>query len=187
MPERAGMAQALRMFTAAAQREPADAVQRSAWESEDRRFRYRLDRWWSTGPRLVFVMLNPSTADADNDDPTIRRCMSFARRDGFAGITVLNLYPYRATDPRDLVDAEAAGIEIAGGDEASAAEYETLQAGQSVVCAWGAHPLGARRGPVIIEMRHEIQFETMCLGRTKDGHPRHPLYVRGDQPLEVYP
>src|SRR5689334_16488446 len=77
-------------------------VRKAASISECGRYRYSLHRWWGAGERLYFVMLNPSTADAEVDDPTIRRCMGFARTLGFDGIGVVNLYAFRATKPADL-------------------------------------------------------------------------------------
>jgi hypothetical protein len=70
-------------------------------------YRYRLDRWWGPGKRLVFVMLNPSTADAMKDDQTIKRCMYFARREKCDGITVVNLFAWRTTFPSELRKALA--------------------------------------------------------------------------------
>ena len=105
-------------------------VQRSAVISPDGLYRYRLDRWW--GPesegmgsnRMPFMMLNPSTADADEDDRTIRRCIGFAHREGCNGITVVNIGAYRATDPDEWAAAgdrlsrcchDAAAFRIGGG------------------------------------------------------------------------
>lgn len=81
-------------------------VQKAAYLSADGLYRFALHRWWGDGIRLGFVMLNPSTADAEIDDPTIRRCMGFARTLGFDGIRVVNLYAYRATKPADLWKAD---------------------------------------------------------------------------------
>lgn len=145
------------------------------------RYRYLLTRTWDEAlPVLVFCMLNPSTADASADDPTIRRCIGFAKREGCGGIAVVNLFAWRATDPGSLpvMDTEKAGPENEG---------YVLEAvrGRKVVAAWGAHFsahatvvgnfLGKIRG---------IAEGVYCLGTTKSGAPRHPLYVRADQSLE---
>lgn len=139
------------------------------------RFRYRLER--GDLPRLTFVMLNPSTADALQDDPTIRRCAGFAKREGYNGIHVVNLYALRATNPKELwKHADRVGplnhtcLEWAG--------YEARR----IVVAWGANaePAVAHAS---IQLLRKSGARLVCLGKTKDGSPRHPLYVRGDQPL----
>lgn len=162
-------------------------------------YRTRLWRRWNTGALLPFVMLNPSTADAEADDPTIRRCVGFARREGWAGIEVVNLFPYRATDPDTLVDVE--DLEhFPFGDEAIRQVIAQQADIGPVVAAWGAgyaKVMSARRakhgqfGRMAIDDRpavvRSIAARTgarlSCLGVTKDGAPRHPLMVRADQPL----
>jgi hypothetical protein len=159
-------------------------IVRAAEISPCGKYRYRLERWWGNGPLLPFIMLNPSTADAYIDDPTIRRCMGFARREKYDGIVVGNQYALRATNPSDLWAAvRSSGIRAALGDNWRALaeiEDEACRAGVPVVLAWGAIPPSAtttsfRRAP------------TVCLGKTAGGMPRHPLYVRADQPLEPWP
>lgn len=146
-------------------------------------YRYRLDRQWAPQRHsLPFVMLNPSIADAEVDDPTIRRCMSFARREGFGGITVINLYAFRATSPDDLW--KAADPYGPNNDEYLLQIANDSVGVSPVVCAWGVH--GGRNNRPIVLMQ-QMGADLWCLGKTKDGHPRHPLYVRGDQPLEPYP
>lgn len=129
---------------------------------------------------MVFVMLNPSTADAEVDDPTIRRCIGFARREGYDALHVLNLYAYRATKPADCFGAsDPVGPENDGylGREFTAA----VGAGFPVVVAWGANARSDRVAAVLRLAPHALTLR--CLGMTKGGHPRHPLYVHGDQPL----
>lgn len=140
-------------------------------------YRYELTRHWGNGGTMAFVMLNPSTADADLDDPTIRRCMGFARREGMGGISVVNLFAWRETDPRYLppVDDEAIG---------PLNDRKTtlvMQAADVVVAAWGAHPRATERAKFVLSV--PLRTPLVCLGTTKAGAPRHPLYVRGDQPL----
>lgn len=145
-------------------------------------YRYRLTREWSDTAPLPFVMLNPSTADADLDDPTIRRCMGFARREGAGGIVVVNQFAFRATDPDALrTAADPHGPE----NDAALAEAarEAAAAGMPIVCAWGTHGGRSNRHITIIQASG---VRLVCLGVTKDGHPRHPLYVRGDQPLVAF-
>ncbi|GAS94388.1 uncharacterized protein RMCC_1354 [Mycolicibacterium canariasense] len=139
-------------------------------------YRYRLTRIWDKSkPILAWVMLNPSTADASTDDPTIRRCIAFAKAWGFGGITVINLYALRATDPKQLWqhpdpigpenDAEIAKV---------AADHRML-----IVIAWGSNATPGRAADV---MRILANSHVVALGWTKSGQPRHPLYVRADTP-----
>jgi hypothetical protein len=143
------------------------------------KYRYSLTR--GGVERLLFVMLNPSTADASVDDATIRRCMGFAFREHYSGIEVMNLYAYRATDPREL----RACLDPVGPDN-DGHLIDTLSRHQLVVVAWGTH---AKRSRVeaIRFLLEGSGVAVKCLGRTKDGHPKHPLYLRGDAPLERWP
>lgn len=147
----------------------------SAIISECGRYRYRLER--GEAPRLAFVMLNPSTADAELDDPTIRRCMGFAKREGFAGIVVGNVYALRSTDPRALLEAaNPFGPENDRYLLQIAAEHDRI------VCAWGANVIEshAKRAADALKF-HGAQL--VCLGTTMAGHPKHPLYVAANAPL----
>lgn len=143
--------------------------------SRDRRYRYRLWRIWDRSLGIVaFVMLNPSTADATRDDPTIRRCVAFARRWGYGGVEVVNLFGLRATEPRDLCRAR---------DAVGPANDRYLRRvgrrASLVVIAWGVN--GAIRGRTV---RRLIGLAgARCLGTTRSGEPRHPLYVRSDTRL----
>jgi hypothetical protein len=137
------------------------------------KYRYVLTRQVGTGPRTAaFIMLNPSTADAMNDDPTIRRCIGFARKWGYGQLVVLNLFAFRATDPADLKQA-ADPI----GPENRTWFDRTLTGDGLVVCGWGVH--GAHRGQdqVVLGWLRELGISPVALGITKDGHPKHPLYV----------
>lgn len=140
------------------------------------RYRYRLERSWGDDRLLTFVMLNPSTADEHLDDPTIRRCMGFARREGCDGIVVANLYAWRATSPADLWKA----VDPYGPDNDAALERVAREAQGPVVCGWGVHG-GKNNRP--IALMQNAGAVLVCLGHTKGGNPRHPLYVRGDQPF----
>jgi hypothetical protein len=145
--------------------------------SDDGRYRYQLSRIWDPAVEsLVFVMLNPSTADAELDDPTIRRCMGFARRDGFGGIHVTNLYALRATNPKDLWTAEDP---VGPDNDAWLAEMfsEVAGNGRPIVAAWGANAKPERVAQV---MRMQYSEGLVSFGVTKSGAPRHPLYLPGD-------
>lgn len=148
------------------------------------RYRYVLTRRWSTGPLLCFMMLNPSTADASNDDPTIRRCMDFAKREGAGGIRVVNLYGLRATDPKEIRKASDP-FGPGNADHLALAATAAVATGMPIVCAWGTQ--GMAKAEAVKSLLRERGARLVCLGKTKDGHPRHPLYVKGDQPLVPFP
>ena len=157
-------------------------VAKHAALSDDGLYRYALHRWWGDGDRLRFVMLNPSTADAEVDDPTIRRCIGFARTLGYDGIGVFNLYAFRATKPADLWKAD----EPTGGDRNDDLLREVLRQAkaQPVIAAWGAN---AKADRVDEFMSWSGSDRVLALGVTKHGAPRHPLYLRADAAPTPYP
>jgi hypothetical protein len=144
-------------------------------------YRYTLTRKWSgSRPALTFIMLNPSTADGTLDDPTIRRCIGFARARGFGGIQVLNLFAFRATDPRHMMAAhDPVGPNNDG--HIIAALTEAAAASSPVIAAWGVHGTHNGREADVRKLSMECGVPLMCLGLTKGGHPRHPLYVAAKQ------
>lgn len=145
--------------------------------SADGRYRYRLTRVWDESlPILVFCMLNPSKADAHVNDPTIVRCIAFAKAWGYGGILVVNLFALRATDPADLTQCP----DPIGPDNDQ--HLFSAAGGRDVVCAWGASvPHYWRHRPAgIVQQLRDCGAELHHLGLTKDGHPRHPLYLRAD-------
>lgn len=141
--------------------------------SRDGIYRYALTRLWSSSPRrATFIMLNPSTADGRRDDPTIRRCINFAKREGAGGLTVVNLYAYRATSPNDLwLTNDPIGPE---NDRVLADVLCT--AGDLVIAAWGSHAR-AERVERLGSIAAACDIQLMALGQTKSGQPRHPLYL----------
>lgn len=154
---------------------------RSAVISDDGLYRYRLERRWAPGFTVCWVMLNPSTADAATDDPTLRRIQGFSRRMGFGRAVVVNLYAYRATEPRDLWRA----VDPVGPDND---EYlRDAMTGHEVVAAWGAHAKPDRIARFL-----EIHRSARGAGRlhalalTSAGQPRHPLYLRGDLVMQPW-
>jgi hypothetical protein len=128
-------------------------------------------------PPAVFIMLNPSVADAVNDDPTIRRCRSFAEDWGYGGIVVANLYAAIATHRSDLWRHPAPV-----GPRNNSHLRKLAAAGGAIVCAWGGDTEPKRVAEVVAVLKG-AGATLLCLGTTKDGAPRHPLYVRKDQPL----
>lgn len=161
-------------------------VRRGAVISDCNSYRYRLTRHWGLGPALAFVMLNPSTADADIDDPTIRRCMGFARRQGCGGIIVANLFALRSTDPSAL-KCRAFAFGAGNYDALTTVARDAAESHLPVVCAWGAGGTLNGGDEIAIDILRSAGAGLSCLGKTKDGHPRHPLYVKGDQPMEPFP
>lgn len=147
--------------------------------SADGLYRYELHRSWGAGPVVEFIMLNPSTADAEVDDATIRRCIGFAKQWGYGALVVRNLYAYRATDPGELVN-----IEDPVGPENR--EYLGRDGADRTIAAWGAHPAadGWWSGYPFGWQRHVIKRRRLyCLGINANGSPKHPLYVPADRAL----
>ncbi len=153
---------------------------RTAEISPDGLYRYLLGRRWGEGPRATFVMLNPSTADAEQDDPTIRRCVGFAKSWGMGAVQVANLYALRSTDPAALWRA---ADPVGPDNDAVLTACAMVHEGAPLVAAWGAHAKPRR-------VRHVLQlpgFERLqVLGVTKSGQPRHPLYLRSDATLRPW-
>ncbi len=160
-----------------------DRMEKAAELSPCGAYRLRLSRVWDrVVTPAVFVMLNPSTADAEKDDPTVRRCIGFAGSWGCGGLVVVNLFAFRATDPADLAKA-AAPI----GPDNDQYVRDAAREGSPVVAAWGAHAPAAGRAAVVRYVLDQAGVPLKALGFTKEGFPRHPLYVRGDAPLIDYP
>ncbi len=146
-------------------------------------YRTRLWRRWDDDPPLVFCMLNPSTADAETNDRTITRCIGFAKREKCGGIVVVNLSPYRTKDPKVLEQAKRDGVDVLYSAENMLAIEKAACMGQ-VVLAWGAgyKPWMSRNHNGILRLCHQFY----CLGFTSKGHPRHPLMLRADTPIERF-
>lgn len=155
--------------------------------SPDRTYRYELGRRWSLGPLILWLMLNPSTADALTDDPTIRRVRAFTQRfaPSAGGLHVVNLYALRATDPAELW-RHPDPVGPAGDDALHAAAGATARDGLPVIVAWGTHGTRDGRGAKVATELAAAGVRMLCLGTTRNGQPRHPLYVKGDTPLVPY-
>ena len=148
----------------------AEGCLSQVWYSQCDQYRYGLSRVWDNAkPSLLFIMLNPSTADEHRNDPTVARCETRARAMGFGGVMVANLFAYRATRPEDLKQAFAPC-----GDANDAVLDHWLHVAGMTVAAWGVHGGHEGRGR---ELARRITEPLYHLGLTKDGHPRHPLYV----------
>ncbi|RBI84825.1 hypothetical protein DRV85_11145 [Rhodosalinus halophilus] len=137
------------------------------------RYRYLLDRVWDArGRRVHFLMLNPSTATEVQNDPTVERCERRARALGFGAFTVTNIFAWRETDPKAMRRAEDPV-----GPENDRAIRDAAGAADKTVAAWGTHGAFLGRGPAVARMLAQAGVTVHHLGLTRDGHPRHPLYV----------
>lgn len=148
--------------------------------SPDRAYRYRLTRTWDTAaPPLVVIGLNPSTADSQADDPTTRRVRTFARRENAGGLVLVNLYALRSTNPKALRTAA---------DPVGPDNDEFIRAAMAhgtAIAAWGAEA-SDERAEQVLAIAAELDVTLYCLGRTRDGYPRHPLYLAAGTNLEIY-
>ena len=146
-------------------------------------YRYTLGRVWDMAlPQMGFVMLNPSTADADADDPTIRKCIGFAKRANCGGINVVNLFAFRATDPADL---RKAGYPV-GPDNDSHIEI-AMRASHSAVCAWGANARNLARPAEVLALLRKLNVHPVTLRLLAGNVPAHPLmlpYTCALQPMQ---
>lgn len=156
---------------------PSREGERGAVLSACGTYRYRLWRRWSDIlPTAIFIMLNPSTADAEEDDPTIRKCIGFAQRMSCGGLVVLNLFAYRATDP----DACRRATDRRGPENDEHLRSALAMASASnlpVVAAWGNAKWAAPRAKTVRQMAAEKRVPLLCLDRNKNGSPKHPLYI----------
>jgi hypothetical protein len=151
-----------------------------------RRYRYTLTRTMNAdligddARTIAFIGLNPSTATATTDDPTVRRCIGYAAREGFGRFVMLNAFAYRATDPKDMkAQADPVGV---GNDDAIA---RVASRADLVVLAWGAHATHLGRHNAVLSLLDGL-CDPVCLGVTKAGLPKHPLYLRADAPFVRY-
>ena len=135
------------------------------------KYRYTLTRTWERDlGRVVFVMLNPSTADHTINDPTVTRCIGFAINHHFGSLVVLNLFAYRSTEPKELTKVRDPIGKLNN-------EWIVREVARAdlVVAAWGTFLIALERSSKVEEMLHPRTI--YCLGTTKDGSPKHPLYV----------
>jgi hypothetical protein len=146
-------------------------------------YRYKLERVWDVDlPICVWIGLNPSTADGEADDQTIRKMIGFSERWGFGAISVVNLFAFRATDPNDMKTAR----DPIGPDNDGTLKWELSRGGvQRVVAAWGSHGGFRNRDLAVADLIERYkQCEVVCLGETRGRQPKHPCYLSYD--LEPY-
>lgn len=145
-------------------------------------YRYSLTRVWDPeGRKALFVMLNPSTATEVQNDPTVERCERRARALGFGAFQVTNIFAWRDTDPRKM----RAAVDPVG-PENDAAILEGVQWADQVIAAWGTHGSHLERGPTVETLLRNTGHPLFHLGLTKNGHPKHPLYIAYSQQPEAW-
>jgi hypothetical protein len=151
-------------------------MQKGAVLDQTREYRYLLKRQWGGNDEnfVNFVLLNPSTADQDKDDPTVKACMKFAKNWGYDGMWVTNLFALRATDPKKLKIVE----DPVGKDNDSYLE-QYARKGAIVVLAWGGAGNFLNRGEEVIKLLSKIK-PLHCIKNLKSGAPQHPLYINQD-------
>lgn len=146
--------------------------------SDDQIYRYLLWRKWSEADPLCYVLLNPSTATEVLDDPTIRRCIGFAKRENAGGMFILNMFGLRSTDPKGLYK-----IEDPEGPENIRWIQEITTIYKRAIVAWGAHGSLMGQNKKILDCLQNNGVLIRCFGITKSGNPKHPLYLRNDTEL----
>lgn len=146
-------------------------VDKGAVFSICRTWRYQLHRIWDESkPLLNVIGLNPSTADEQANDPTIERCQRRAKAMGMGGLLMTNLFAFRATDPRDM----KAALDPVGSHN-DVALLSAATRSSMILCAWGTHGAFKDRARYVESLLGG--FDLYCLGKSKDGYPKHPLYI----------
>ena len=141
--------------------------------SDCERYRYALSRVWDAqGKKALFIMLNPSKATEQQNDPTVERCEQRARRLGFGAFGVVNIFAWRETHPKLMRLAADPN-----GPENNTQLLEACRWADVVICGWGTHGVHLGRGPEVAILLRQNGVKLHHLGLTKDGHPRHPLYI----------
>lgn len=155
-------------------------MKRNALLSENRQYRYSLVRSWDDcKPRCAFIMLNPSTADENVDDPTIKKCTKFCMTWGIGTLEVVNLFAFRSTDPDDMLQARDPSGPSNDQSILAAAECASI-----IVAAWGTNGAFKKRDEHVLNL---LRLKTICcLDMTKHGFPKHPLYCRDSSTLRGY-
>ena len=151
--------------------------------SRDRKYRFYLRRVWQPGlPRMGFVMLNPSTADAFKNDPTVARCQERATKLGYGSFSVTNIFAYRSTQPNALTLPNV--LPLGDGND----EWILFCAGESarLMVGWGNHGRFMNRSENVLALLEDAGHEAWCLGQNKGGCPVHPLYQAYEKPLRRY-
>lgn len=158
------------MITRSFQKGDAHSV---ATYSDCELYRYDLTRTWApTGGKVLFLMLNPSTATEVQNDPTVERCERRARALGFGAFRVCNIFAYRATDPKVM---RAAADPVGPLNDKAIAD--AVAWADEIICAWGTHGAHQDRGEAVVNLLRTLPVSPKHLGLTQAGHPKHPLYI----------
>ena len=145
-------------------------------------YRYSLWREWDIDKsKIVFIMLNPSKADASMDDPTLRRCISFAKSWDYGSLIVVNLFAYRSSSPLELRQ-----VDDPVGKQNDRYLKKAIKLADRVVVAWGNNGKLMQRDRLVLELLSKLNIQPHCLGITKSGYPHHPLYVLWSKQPSVY-
>lgn len=160
---------------------------RGALFSDDRLYRYLLWRTWNPDkPKRLWIMLNPSTADEESNDPTVERCERRTLEDDYGGVVVCNIFAWRDTDPKSM---RRTGDPVGQLNDATIIETATKvhDEGGQIVLAYGIHGGFKGRGPRVIAMLLTKSLPLHVLALTKEGHPKHPLYISyATKPTPIY-
>lgn len=154
--------------------------------SDDEIYRYILTRVWDeTLPPMVWVMLNPSIADATIDDPTVRKCIGFAKRHGYGGVIIVNLYAYRATNPSDMLSSRRLGHDIIGPDNDVWIRHALSIGAQRAHVGWGTRCRAQiiTRVSRVATIAQEIGATLYCIGQNAQNEPYHPLMTAYQTPV----
>jgi hypothetical protein len=157
-------------------------LERDAVISECGQYRYLLRRTWDHDkPRALFVMLNPSTADADIDDPTIRSCIRLCKSLDYGSFEVVNLFAWRATDPKEL-----SFVSEPIGEKTDPIMEAAVNRCDMIICGWGKNEFAKERARMVATSLRSFRPALFCFGKNKDGSPKHPLYIKSGTPLLAY-
>ena len=146
----------------------------------ERKYRFLLWRFWDERPRMLFIGLNPSTANELVNDPSITRLCGFARRWGYGGLYACNLYPYITPEPKDLLS------EVRNHGANTPAIQMAVKLVVLTVCGWGDGIKSVPEGDSRARAVYDMLEAPMCWGLTVSGNPKHPLYLPGDTELEEF-
>jgi hypothetical protein len=150
---------------------------------EDDFYRYSLSS--GRGRKLLWCMLNPSTANATESDPTMTRVAGFTKAFGFDSWTIVNAYAYRTPEPAYLHDAQKRGVDVFGPRNVETLLLEA-RGHDDCVIAWGAGLKDQAHAARVIGLLEQGPVRLWTLGRTKEGHPKHPLYLKASTKLEAF-
>lgn len=160
---------------------PSPYLESTAIISQDTRYRYALTRVWAEGRRrLLYVLLNPSVADAAKDDTTLRQCVFFAKREGFDSLELVNLFALRSKKPSLLKENWAASVGPDNDDHI----HRAARGVEKIVVSWGSFNSMGRDQAVLRILRQ--YGDLYCLGVTKEGHPQHPCRLAHNTPLRLF-